>query len=133
MVHITGVKFVALIFSQIIKCEIFSLLFTLTKEFACQLCSNNCSKFHQILLLTLNLLVRLMTEYFHVIFSLGTCLTKLLSLGCVLTPNAPYNRETTVVVKYTQPENRIYQSTRTSRKRHPMPRTKSLQSSQIKL
>ena len=50
----------------------FSLLFTLTKEFACQLCSNNCSEFHQILLLTLNLLVRLMTEYFHVIFSLGT-------------------------------------------------------------
>ena len=71
MVHITGVKFVALIFSQIIKCEIL-LLFTLTKEFAYQLCSNNCSKFHQILLLTLNLLVRLMTEYFHVIFSLGT-------------------------------------------------------------
>ena len=50
-------------------------------------------------------------------------MTKLLSLRCVLTPNAPYNRETTVVVNYTQPENRIYKSTRTSRKRHPMPKT----------
>ena len=97
------------------------------------MCRDNNSQFHHILLLTINLLVRLITEYFHVIFSLGTCLTKLLSLGCVLTPNAPYNRETTVVVNYTQLENRIYQSARTSRKRHPMPRTKSLQSSQIKL
>ena len=40
-------------------------------DFTCQLCKENCSQIHHILLLTLNFLVRLITEYFHVIFSLG--------------------------------------------------------------
>ena len=54
-------------------CDFFTFIYH-NEEFACQLCRDNCSQFHHILLLTLNLLVRHITEYFHVIFSLGTWL-----------------------------------------------------------
>ena len=72
MFIITGVNFKLLFCPISLITMTFSLLFTLTKR-VCQLCrDNNCSQIHHILLITLNFLVRLITEYFHLIFSLRT-------------------------------------------------------------
>ena len=72
-------KCVCVVYAYHYRCELlafvltFSLLFTLTKR-VCQLCRDNCSQIQHILLITLNFLVRLITEYFHLIFSLRTYL-----------------------------------------------------------
>ena len=75
MFLITGVEFnLVLVFTVDHQmCDFFTFIYD-NKEFACQLRRDNCSQFHHILLLTLNLLVCHITEYFHVIFSLGTWL-----------------------------------------------------------
>lgn len=64
-------ELLAFVLTYIIKYMTFSLLFVLTKR-VCQLCRDNCSQIQHILLITLNFLVRPITDYFHLIFSLRT-------------------------------------------------------------
>ena len=57
-------ELLAFVLTYIIKYMTFSLLFRIAKR-VCQLCRDNCSQIHHILLITLNFLVPLITKYFH--------------------------------------------------------------------